>query len=138
MSNQEVKETILSIIKGVEREGIENLLNYLEKKSDFFTAPASTKYHLSEEGGLARHSLNVYYRLLNLVKNEQGYSGRFTDQKFIDSVALVAIGHDICKCRFYSTSYRNVKNQAGQWEQVPYYTVEDLFPYGHGESATRF
>ena len=44
------------------RDGGDKLLEFI-RKSDFYTAPASTKYHLSEEGGLLQHSLNVFTAL---------------------------------------------------------------------------
>ena len=50
------------------REGGDKLLEFI-RKSDFYTAPASTKYHLSEEGGLLQHSLNVFHCLMNKVSN---------------------------------------------------------------------
>ena len=53
-----------------------------------------------------------------------------------DSSALCALLHDICKAQFYKISTRNVKNEkTGQWERQPYYTIEDAFPYGHGEKS---
>ncbi|MGN1303100.1 MAG: HD domain-containing protein, partial [Clostridia bacterium] len=51
-----------------------------------------------------------------------------------DSTKIVALLHDICKTNFYKTDFRNVKNN-GIWEQVPYYTIEDTIPYGHGEKS---
>jgi hypothetical protein len=52
-----------------------------------------------------------------------------------ETVAVVALLHDICKLNFYITDYRNVKNKAGGWEQVPFYKIEDTLPYGHGEKS---
>ena len=43
--------------------------------------------------------------------------------------------HDICKVGFYAVDYRNAKNEQGVWEKVPYYTVRDTLPYGHGEKS---
>ena len=95
--------------------------------SDFFTAPASTKYHCAFEGGLVHHSLNVY-KTLKKRCDEYG----ITDG---ESVAICGLLHDICKANFYTISYRNAKNERGQWEKVPYYTVDDQFPFGHGEKS---
>ena len=53
------KKEIITFLSSIDREGIDDLLKWLEN-SDFFTAPASTKYHLNQQGGLAQHSLNVY------------------------------------------------------------------------------
>lgn len=108
----------------IKRDGIETVIKSLEK-SDFFTAPASTQYHDSEKGGLCKHSLRVYEEL----KKEVG------DLFSKESVAIVALLHDVCKIGFYTVSTRNVKNEYGNWEKVPYYTVDDKFPMGHGEKS---
>ena len=68
--NEELKERFINLLKGTEREGINNLINWLENETDFFTAPASSKYHLAVEGGLLKHSLNVYYELINESDNK--------------------------------------------------------------------
>lgn len=118
----------------IKREGADKLLEFL-KKSDFFTAPASTRYHGAYEGGLLRHSLNVYeclteYLARERVKEEYGLNVSE------ESAAIVALLHDICKVNFYTVSTRNAKNeQTGQWEKVPYYTIDDKIPYGHGEKS---
>jgi len=138
MSNDDVKECILSFLKQINRPGIDELIDYLCNKSDFFTAPASTRFHLSEPGGLARHSLNVYYRLYALVTNERNtYHNLEENQAAIDeSLIIIGLLHDLCKTNFYQQSTRNVKNkQTGQWEEVPYYSIEDTLPMGHCEKS---
>ena len=115
----------------IKREGAENLLDWLIN-SDFFTAPASSKFHSAYEGGLCEHSLKVFYRFVKLLKME--YGENFTDNISMESVAIIALLHDVCKVDFYKTEYRNVKVD-GQWVQVPYYSVEDKLPYGHGEKS---
>ena len=112
----------------ISREGIDELLKYLES-TDFFTAPASSRFHLSEEGGLCAHSLNVYYRLEQLMITEFG-EGNYNPE----TITIVALFHDICKANFYKQDYRNVKEN-GVWVQKPYYTIEDALPYGHGEKS---
>lgn len=110
----------------VTRDGGDRLLEWLQK-TDFFTAPASTKYHCACEGGLVLHSVNVYKVL------REKYFGEDDSE---ESFALCALLHDICKAQFYKVSTRNVKNDAtGAWEKVPYYTIDDAFPYGHGEKS---
>ena len=52
-----------------------------------------------------------------------------------ESVAICALLHDLCKMNFYKVDYRNAKNDRGEWEKVPYYTVDDRLPYGHGEKS---
>ena len=125
------KEYIDIFNKHIKREGAKELLDYIQK-TDFFTAPASTQFHSAYEGGLAEHSLNVYYRFLNAVKYEYGdnYQEKLSDE----SIAICALLHDICKTDLYKVDYRN-KKVDGNWVQVPYYVVEDSLPYGHGEKS---
>ncbi len=114
--------------ENIGREGSGDFLNWLES-TDFFTAPASTRYHSCHEGGLCEHSLNVYHRLtalatepINLATNE--------------TIAICGLLHDVCKANFYKATTRNVKNeQTGQWEKQPYYSIEEKFPFGHGEKS---
>lgn len=122
------KEEFLQIYNEyVKRQGSQEFLDWI-LKTDFFTAPASTKYHGACEGGLLLHSLNVYKTLRERYFEE----GKDSEESF----AICALLHDLCKAQFYKVSTRNVKNDVtGQWEKVPYYTVEDAFPYGHGEKS---
>lgn len=117
----------------VKRDGAEALLDFLEK-SDFYNAPASTRFHSAEEGGLCAHTLNVFKRLKNLVEMEEMNNEGFEISE--ESVAIAALLHDICKVNTYKVDFRNVKNkETGTWEAVPYYTTEDKVPYGHGEKS---
>lgn len=110
----------------VQRDGADKLLKWLSG-TDFFTAPASTRFHLAYEGGLVEHSVNVYKTL------RERY---FEEGDSEESFALCGLLHDVCKAQFYKTSTRNVKNEeTGRWEKKPCYTVEDAFPYGHGEKS---
>ena len=111
----------------IHREGADRLLEWLQT-TDFFTAPASTRYHCACPSGLVQHSVNVYEVMM-----EKHFDPE-TDSA--ESFALCALLHDVCKAQFYKISTRNVKNEkTGQWEKVPYYTIEDAFPYGHGEKS---
>ncbi len=114
--------------KTIKRDGIDDLLAWLET-TDFFDCPASTKFHSAEAGGLCFHSLNVYDRLLKLATEAFGEGNVNTE-----SVAIIALFHDICKCCYYKVEMRNVKEN-GEWVQKPYYAVEDQLPYGHGEKS---
>ena len=116
----------------ITRDGAEKLLAYLEG-SDFFTAPASTRYHGNYEGGLCQHSLNVYDALVDILSRprvKEIYGISYS----AESIAIAALLHDLCKVNFYKTELRNVKKN-GVWEAVPYYTIEDNLPYGHGEKS---
>lgn len=120
------------IIGEVKRPGIENLLAFIDK-SDFYTAPASTRFHGAYEGGLLEHSLNVYDCLYKKKHSSSLWSEVLKD---IDdeSIAIAALLHDLCKTYYYGIEMRNKKID-GKWESVPAYTVEDKFPYGHGEKS---
>ena len=124
------KEEFIEIFKAhIVRDGADKLLDYLSN-SDFFTAPASARFHLAEEGGLCRHSVNVYKRLVNVIRQEYGSNSPFSDE----TVAICGLLHDVCKINFYVVDYRNSKEN-GVWVKVPYYRVEEKFPYGHGEKS---
>ena len=126
------KEEFLEIFNSkIKRNGSAEFLAWLNK-TDFFVAPASTKFHLAEEGGLCQHSINVYKRLKNLVENEYGENWR--DAVSEESVAIIGLLHDICKVNYYKIEMKNVKVD-GAWVQQPFYTVEDNLPYGHGEKS---
>lgn len=121
------KSTFIDILrKNVKRDGIEKLISMLEK-TDFFTAPASTQYHDSVEGGLCHHSLNVYRHLLD-------DWGSITDTS-LESITIVSLLHDLCKIGYYKVSTKNVKDESGKWTQVPFYMVDDKLPLGHGEKS---
>ena len=124
------KETFINIVRDkIKREGVEELIGYLEK-SDFFTAPASARFHCDHEGGLCEHSLNVFYRLRKVVLDEYGNFDTISEE----SIAICGLLHDLCKIDFYKVDFRNVKEN-GEWVQKPYYSVDEKLPYGHGEKS---
>lgn len=118
----------------IQRDGAQEFLDYLcSAKSDFFTAPASTRFHGNYPGGLVEHSLNVFsclkdYLSRNRVKDVYGME--YSDE----SIAIVSLLHDVCKINVYKESVRN-KKVNGEWVQVPFYEFEDKMPYGHGEKS---
>ena len=124
-----MKEEFLRLLRSTNRDGIENLIDFIEK-SDFFKAPASTRFHGNYEGGLLEHSMKVY----EIFKEKVSNSCIKIDVPD-ESLIIIALLHDICKANYYKIDYRNAKNQFGEWEKVPYYTVEDTIPYGHGEKS---
>lgn len=119
----------------IHREGSQELLDYLTNKSDFFTAPASARYHGAYAGGLCQHSVNVFrcledYLARPRVREIYGLSYD------MESAAIVALLHDVCKIGCYRAGTRNVKDEAtGKWEKVPTFFFEDKLPYGHGEKS---
>lgn len=132
MQTEENKQKFIEIYNEfIKRDGADKLLDWLTK-SDFFTAPASSKFHSNYEGGLCVHSMNVYNRFLNLVQNEYGDDWQQTISA--ESVAIMALLHDVCKVDSYKTEMRNVKVD-GNWLQKPYYVFDEALPYGHGEKS---
>ena len=129
------EERFISIFKEkIHRDGSEKLLDYLcSDNCDFFTAPASTRYHGAYPGGLLEHSLNVYDCLCDYLARprvREVYGVDYSEE----SIAISSLLHDLCKINFYKEGTRNVKEN-GVWKTVPFYTIEDELPYGHGEKS---
>ena len=111
------KEEFCEIFRSqISRPGAEKLLTWLEG-TDFFTAPASTRFHGACEQGLVMHSLNVYRALMEQL--EEGDSA--------ESFAICALLHDLCKANFYSEGTKNQKTydpkkvaaaEGWQWTQM--------------------
>lgn len=122
-----MKEIFKSIVnENIKRNGIEELMDMLER-TDFYTAPASRRYHDSEEGGLVKHSVDVFEILDSDLHKDDVYS--------MESKAIIALFHDICKVGYYKVEMRNTKDEKGKWIQVPYYTIDDQLPLGHGAKS---
>ena len=118
----------------IHRDGAEGLLDYLENKSDFFTAPASAKYHGAYPGGLCDHSVNVYHCLADYLARprvQELYGLEYSQEP----IAIVSLLHDVCKVGCYKAGTRNVKGPDGKWTAVPTFFFEDPLPYGHGEKS---
>ena len=128
----ENKNRFMEIYKThIKREGADRLLTYLEK-SDFFTAPSSTRFHCSYEEGLCEHSLNVYDCLKDYLSRDF-VRNRYNLNPSEEKIAIVALLHDLCKVNTYVVSMRNKKDENGQWVQVPFYEFKEKFNYGsHG------
>ncbi|HIZ94521.1 hydrolase [Flavonifractor plautii] len=129
------KEVFLQIYRdNIHREGSDALLDYLEHKSDFFTSPASARFHGSYPGGLCEHSVNVYRCLEAYLERERVRELYGLDYS-PETVALVSLLHDVCKIGCYRGGTRNVKGPDGKWQSVPTFFYEDNLPYGHGEKS---
>ncbi len=135
------KEEFIKLYReNIKRPGSDKLLDYLENKCDFFTAPSSARFHGSHEGGLVEHSVNVYHCLkdyLSRARTKDVYGMDYSEE----TIAIVSLLHDLCKVNFYKTDKKNVKTgeKDGRgrdiWKEVPYYTIDDKMPYGHGEKS---
>lgn len=129
-----MRERFEELLLSIQREGIDKLLDFI-RKSDFYTAPASTRYHGAHEGGLLKHSLNAYDCLERKTSgSEHNIWKPFLVDTDEHTIIIVSLLHDLCKTYYYTTDTRNVKEN-GVWVQKPYYTVDDKYPYGHGEKS---
>lgn len=121
------------IVSDKNKEGLERFLDFLEK-SDFYTAPASTRFHSNMDGGLCEHTLKVISRMFKVcnaeLPPEETKTAEFKEKAFI-----VALCHDLCKVDFYKKSERNKKDENGNWYSYPYWEIEDQLPMGHGEKS---
>ena len=129
------KERFVQIYnKYITREGADRLLDYLLTQSDFFSAPASARFHSSYDGGLLDHSLNVYDCLVEYLMSPaatETFGFSYSDE----SIAIVSLLHDLCKIGVYKKGFRNVKDEKGQWQRVDTFEYDDQLPYGHGEKS---
>ena len=128
-SNTDLEDKFKNIVKtSIHRDGIEDLMQWLEC-TDFYSAPASTKYHGAYKGGLLEHSISVYYHLKRLCN---WYGVDYTDE----TIAIVSLFHDLCKVGCYSIEMRWRKNENDKWEQYPVYKFSEDFVFGgHGSKS---
>ena len=124
-AQKRLADDFVELLRTTNRDGIEELIRYLQEETDFFTAPASTKYHGAFESGLLMHSINVCAEP-NLETNSKVYP--------TETLIIVALLHDICKANCYRTEKRNVKEYGG-WVEKQIYVFEDELPLGHGEKS---
>ena len=122
------------VTENIERDGIENLMEWLEHETDFFTAPASTRYHGSYEGGLVEHSLNVYDRLVWEMENTVGAG--WQEIYSPESIAIIALFHDLCKIDRYVITEKWRKDENGDWEAYEAYEYnKEKAEMGHGAQS---
>ncbi len=142
MNSQQIEENknlFISLCREhIKRDGLEGILSYLEK-SDFYTAPSSTNYHLNEDGGLCLHSINVFRTACKLYVDiaEQPIkdgTSPFVDEVSMESIAIATLFHDLCKVKLYHKATRWKKDD-GKWLSYPGYEIKDDFPLGHGEKS---
>lgn len=134
---EENKAEFIELLKSTGREGVEDLIDWLCNKSDFFWAPSSTIYHCNYAGGLCQHSLNVYYaakKFLEVYK-ELCLPEKGADKISEDSVKICALLHDLCKTNYYVQTEKWKKGDNNEWIKYFSYTIDDKFPMGHGNKS---
>lgn len=143
---EENRRRFRDLINTVKRPGKDKLLEFIEA-SDFYRAPASTRYHLSIEGGLLQHSLDVYDALMDLAAEDISEEPNgIPSMRFMsggstiaivskETIIITALLHDLCKTNFYEQELRWKKDDNNKWVQYAVYAVNDRNPYGHGEKS---
>ncbi len=130
-----MKNRIIELLRATERDRVDRVIDYLENKSDYFTAPASTAFHGNYSGGLAEHSLNVYNVAMRVKAAMVDMKPKLADRISDESIAIVALLHDLCKTNVYKVERKNRKVN-GRWEEYDGYGVDySKFPLGHGEKS---
>ena len=146
MNIEENKKRFIELLRSTDREGVDSLIDYLENKTDFFTAPASTKYHGNVEGGLCAHSLLVY-DYLNKINQSV-----VTDAYPEDTIKIVSLLHDLAKVNLYQKTTFNKKvyssngsksDAGGRFDWVTeegWRTIDskDKFIFGNHEATSEF
>jgi hypothetical protein len=129
-----------ALLISTKRDGIEDLLVYLETETDFYIAPSSTKYHDANAGGLLHHSIRVYHNLVALSKT-------FSEDYPEDALIIIGLLHDLCKTNFYKLTKKQLprKDDKGDlvytdygakiWDDTLVYEIDDKLPLGHGEKS---
>ncbi|MBP3360427.1 MAG: hydrolase [Clostridia bacterium] len=132
----DIKSRFIEIYSSnIKRAGADKLLEYLESPaSDFFTAPASARFHGAYAGGLAEHSINVYECLSDYMERDR-VKNTYRLTASAESIAIAALLHDLCKINCYKPGFRNTKDETGKWIKVPTFEYDDKLPYGHGEKS---
>lgn len=129
------KEEFIELLHSTNRDGVEDCIVDLQELG-FFEAPASTKFHLNEEGGLVQHSLNLCHVALKVRESMIELDDSLRELLPTDSVIISTLLHDVCKADIYKKTIKRQKNAYGMWTDVPGYDVDySNFPVGHGEKS---
>ncbi len=131
----EKKEEFIELLRSTEREGVDDVIEELERIG-FFVAPASAGHHLNTEGGLLLHSLNTCHAALAIWESMKALEPSLNNEVKRESIIISALLHDVCKSDIYKRSVKKRKNTLGQWEDTEGYKVTyKKFPMGHGEKS---
>ena len=132
---EENKELFITLLRGTGRKGIDNVIEGIEKLG-FFKAPASSKFHLAEDGGLLQHSLNVYEQAREIRAVQVQMFPGLERRLWPESIAIAALLHDVCKADVYRQVEKFRKDKDGRWEKyLAYEQDQSHCPLGHGEKS---
>lgn len=143
MTNEQIiaqKQNFINLCRDhIKREGLDALLDYLER-TDFYYAPSSTRFHLNEEGGLCRHSLNVFEMACSIYDHQIAPAIRegrspFKEEVSRESLAIACLFHDLCKVGIYFRTEKFRKDANGRWETYLAWDMKEEFPVGHAEKS---
>lgn len=136
-----IKPCFLQMIDFIVKDFSESsaLKDWLDK-TDFWTAPASTKFHGDFKCGLSLHTLLVIKQSLLFAKPilENFFTCPFSTKYNIEAkdIFVSALCHDFCKTNFYTVEYRNTKDITGNWIKQPFYkSKSDNRNLGHGNES---
>ncbi len=131
----ENKKRFEALLTETGRQGVGNVLAELAAVG-FHEAPASTRFHGAYPGGLLEHSLKVYEEAMLIRDAQLRLKPDVAARLPSDSIAIVALLHDVCKADIYNPVQKRKKNAAGAWESYNGYGVDySGFPLGHGEKS---
>lgn len=131
----ENKEEFVKLLKSTGREGVDDVIEELERLG-FFSAPASAGHHMNVEGGLVQHSLNTCKAAFAIWEGMKALEPSLDTEVKKESIIISALLHDVCKADIYKRSVKKRKNKLGQWEDCEGYKVSYKdFPMGHGEKS---
>lgn len=134
--NRSNKDICIDYLRQTQRQGMEHVIEWLDKQSDFFVAPASTNFHGNYEGGLLEHSLNVLRMALEVYNMLCQYKPQLQEQVNVNSIIIAALLHDVCKANIYKSMTKYRKDKNNMWETYTTYGVDYTeLPVGHGEKS---
>ena len=132
---KEKKERFIELLCSTRRQGVEEVIAYLEE-SGFFIAPASTGHHLSYEGGLMEHSMNVYDMAIAMRGPIVAMKPEMEEKMTKENIIIAALLHDVCKANIYKKTKKWDFGKDGTPEQKEKYTTNySEMPVGHGEKS---
>ena len=130
-----MKEKFIELLRSTGRQGIDEVISYLEK-AGFFTAPASSVHHLNVEGGLLKHSMNVYNLAMAMRGPIVAMRPDMESRLPVKSIIIAALLHDVCKTDVYKKSKRWSLGANGRWGMADRYAVDySHMPVRHGEKS---
>lgn len=132
---ENIKKEVLAALKdcGKPTDAIERIIDAMDRKG-FWSAPCSGGYHLCVEGGLAKHSLNVYkhaHAIAKALLSEKEY------EEMKNSITVVSLLHDLGKTGDFGMPLYtpNILKSGKQSTAKPFTRNESLLPISHATTS---